>query len=112
MEYPYTYTSHVYCGTPEGVPDQYYVKGNLDYVEYLVDSVRVRIIYACLPCNMCHSSIGLDHYNHSSLLQDQGPQFSLKGCNISMDRLYTSVEVYNSLLAKDITMIGTWNLNR
>ena len=37
--YPYTYQTHVYCGKPEGDPDENYVTGTLNYITTLVEKL-------------------------------------------------------------------------
>ena len=78
--YPYTYQSHVYCGKPEGEPNQFYIAGTNNYIKFLVEK--------------------LNGYH------------SLKGRNISMDRLYTNLEIADWLFRKSITTIGTMQHNR
>ena len=70
----------MYAGKPVGEPNEYYVKGTINYVKKLVTN--------------------FERYQ------------SLRGRNISMDRLYTSFEVADWLLKKNITMIGTIMSNR
>ena len=36
VEYPYTFVAHCYAGSPEGKPNQFYVKGTDEYTKYLV----------------------------------------------------------------------------
>ena len=51
--------------------------------------------------------------NYIKLLVNEISRFhDLSGRNISMDRLYTSFEIANWLLQKNITMIGTLQMNR
>jgi len=39
--YPYTYQTHIYCGKPEGDPDEYYVSGTFNYITTLVDKLLI-----------------------------------------------------------------------
>ena len=78
--YPYTYQSYVYCGKPEGEPNEFYISGTENYIQYLVNK--------------------LSSYHN------------IRGRNISMDRLYSSLSVANWLLDKGIAMVGTMQKNR
>ena len=82
-EYPYTYQAHVYASTPASTPTSHYVKGTESYVHYMIDKV-----------------------------QSKGSEYSMAGCNISYDRLYTSISLARWFLAKRITTIGTWMNNK
>ena len=73
--YPYNYQSHVYFGKPKGEPNEFYISGTENYIQYLVNK--------------------LSSYH------------DIRGRNISMDRLYSSLSVANWLLDKGITMVGT-----
>ena len=37
--YPYTYQSHVYCGKPQGDPNEHYVSGTFNYIVQLVNKL-------------------------------------------------------------------------
>ena len=37
--YPYTHQSHVYCGKPEGEPNEFYTAGTSNYVMFLVNKL-------------------------------------------------------------------------
>ena len=63
-EYPYTYQSHVYAATPVGPPTCHYVNTTDEYILYLLDKVV-----------------------------EKGAEYSMRGCNITTDRLYTSVSL-------------------
>ena len=82
-EYPYTYQAHAYASTPLKTPTMHYVKGTQQYVMYLIGKI-----------------------------QEKGSEYSMAGCNISMDRLYTSVSLARWLLSLRITIVGTWMSNK
>ena len=82
-EYPYTYQSHVYAATPVGPPTCHYVNTTDEYILYLLDKVV-----------------------------EKGAEYSMRGCNITTDRLYTSVSLAHKLLDRGITLVGTWQSNR
>ena len=82
-EYPYTYQSHVYAATPVGPPTCHYVNTTDEYIFYLLDKVV-----------------------------EKGAEYSMRGCNITTDRLYTSVSLAHKLLDRGITLVGTWQSNR
>ena len=50
--------------------------------------------------------------NYVKSLVDSMPAAFTKGCNISMDRLYTAISTSNWLLTKNITAVGTLVANR
>ena len=83
VKYPYTYQSHAYASTPVGEPTSHYVNSTDEYVLYLVNKVS-----------------------------DNGVEYNMKGCTITTDRLYTSVTLAEKLLARGITLVGTWQSNR
>ena len=37
--YPYTYQSHVYCVKPKGEPNEFYISGTENYIQYLVNKL-------------------------------------------------------------------------
>ena len=37
--YPCTYQSHVYCGKPKGEPNEFYISGTENYIQYLVNKL-------------------------------------------------------------------------
>ena len=37
--YPYTYQSHIYCGKPKGEPNEFYISGTENYIQYLVNKL-------------------------------------------------------------------------
>ena len=37
--YPYTYQGHVYCGKPKGEPNEFYISGTENYIQYLVNKL-------------------------------------------------------------------------
>ena len=39
--YPYTHQSHVYCGKPEGEPNEFYTAGTSNYVMFLVNKLSI-----------------------------------------------------------------------
>ena len=83
VEYPYTYQSHVYAATPVSDHTSHYINTIDEYVLYLIDKVAA-----------------------------SGAEYNMKGCNITTDRLYTSVSLAQKLLDRGITLVGTWQSNR
>ena len=83
VDYAYTYQSHAYASTPVGEHTSHYVNTTDQYVLYLIDKVS-----------------------------QNGAEYSMKGCNVTMDRLYTSITLANKLSSKGITLLGTWQSNR
>ena len=43
VDYPYTFVSHCYAGSPEGTPNQYYIKGTDEYTKYLVTKMATQV---------------------------------------------------------------------
>ena len=78
VDYPYTYQSHAYASTPVGEHTSRYVNTTDEYALYLIDKV---------PQN--------------------GAEYSMKSCNVTMDRLYTGITLVHKLSNTGITLLGT-----